>query len=78
MRAGKQASPDGGSVFSRSSRTRCRGRRRRREPEAGGGEKPFTLVDEEAWIRSRVDEKPDITGRELLAELNQRGIEVSY
>jgi transposase len=43
-----------------------------------GGKKPFTLADEEAWIRTRVDEKPDLTGRELLAELNQRGIEVSY
>jgi hypothetical protein len=40
--------------------------------------KPFTLENEEAWIRARVAEKPDITGRELLAELNQRGIEVSY
>jgi transposase len=43
-----------------------------------GGKKPFTLAGEEAWIKARVDEKPDITGRELLAELNQRGIEVSY
>ena len=43
-----------------------------------GGKKPFTLVGEKAWIKARVDEKPDITGRELLAELNQRGIEVSY
>ena len=43
-----------------------------------GGKKPFTLADEEAWIRARVAEKPDLTGRELLAELNQRGIEVSY
>jgi transposase len=43
-----------------------------------GGKKPFSLANEEAWIRARVEEKPDITGRELLAELNQRGIEVSY
>ena len=43
-----------------------------------GGQKPFALANEEAWIRARVEEKPDITGRELLAELNQRGIEVSY
>jgi len=57
----------------------------RRQAETGspaalpmGGKKPFTLADEEAWIRARVEEKPDITGRELLAELNQRGIEVSY
>jgi transposase len=57
----------------------------RRQAETGspaalpmGGKKPFTLADEEAWIRTRVEEKPDLTGRELLAELNQRGIEVSY
>ncbi len=43
-----------------------------------GGKKPFTLAGEEIWIRARVEEKPDITGRELLAELNQRGIEISY
>jgi transposase len=43
-----------------------------------GGKKPFTLADQEVWIRARLDEKPDITGRELLAELTQRGIEVSY
>ena len=57
----------------------------RRQAETGspaalpmGGKKPFTLASEEAWIRARVEEKPDITGRELLAELNQRGIEISY
>jgi transposase len=43
-----------------------------------GGKKPFTLADEEAWIRARIEEKPDITGRELLVELKQRGIAVSY
>jgi transposase len=43
-----------------------------------GGKKPFTLAGEETWIRARVEEKPDITGRELLAELNQRGVEISY
>jgi transposase len=42
------------------------------------GKKPFTLAHEEASIRVRVAEKPDITGRELLADLNQRGIEVSH
>jgi transposase len=43
-----------------------------------GGKKPFALADEETWIRARVAEKPDITGRELLAELTERGVEVSY
>src|ERR1700687_150200 len=43
-----------------------------------GGKKPFTLANEEAWIRTRVEEKPDVTGRELLAEVNQRGSKISY
>lgn len=43
-----------------------------------GGQKPFKLAGEAAWIRARVAEKPDITGRELLAELNERGVDVSY
>ncbi len=43
-----------------------------------GGKKPFTLTNQEAWVRARVEEKPDITGRELLAELNQRGVGISY
>ena len=57
----------------------------RRQAETGspaalpmGGKKPFALANEEAWIRARIEKKPDITGRELLAELNQRGIEISY
>lgn len=43
-----------------------------------GGKKPFALADEETWVRARVAEKPDITGRELLAELTGRGVDVSY
>jgi len=43
-----------------------------------GGKKPFVLADEAAWICTRLAEKPNITGRELLAELNLRGVEVSY
>jgi transposase len=43
-----------------------------------GGKKPFKLAGEEAWIRARVAEKPDLTGRELLAELHARGVVVSY
>lgn len=43
-----------------------------------GGRKPYALAVEEDWIRARLTEKPDLTGRELLAELNQRGVEVSY
>ncbi len=43
-----------------------------------GGTKPFTLADEAAWIRAGSPRNPDITGRELLAELIQRGVTVSY
>ena len=43
-----------------------------------GGRRPFTLAPETEWLRARLVEKPDITLRELLAELRERGIEVSY
>jgi transposase len=43
-----------------------------------GGRKPFKLAGEAAWIKARLEEKPDITGRELLAELNRRGVEITY
>jgi transposase len=40
----------------------------RRQAETGspaalpmGGKKPFALADEEAWIRDRIEEKPDRT-----------------
>jgi transposase len=43
-----------------------------------GGRKPFALAAEGEWIRARLAEKPDITGRELLAELHERKVNVSY
>ena len=43
-----------------------------------GGKKPFTLAEQAEWIRARLAEKPDITGRELLAELHVRKVDVSY
>ena len=43
-----------------------------------GGKKPFKLAEESGWILRRLAEKPDITGRELLAELHDREIDVSY
>jgi transposase len=43
-----------------------------------GGKKPFTLAEEAGWIRARLAEKPDITGRKLLAELHERKVDVSY
>ena len=57
----------------------------RRERETGspaalpmGGNRPFTLAAELPWIQARMGEKPDISLRELLAELHARDIEVSY
>jgi transposase len=32
-----------------------------------GGKEPFTLTDQEACIRSRMEEKPDLTGREPMS-----------
>lgn len=43
-----------------------------------GGKKPFKLAKEADWINARIAKKPDITGRELLAELRQRAVEISY
>jgi len=43
-----------------------------------GGSKPFALADQADWIRARLAEKPDLTGREPLAELHERKIDVSY
>ena len=43
-----------------------------------GGKKPFSLAEHADWINARIAEKPDITGRELLAELHARHVKVSY
>ncbi len=43
-----------------------------------GGKKPFKLTEEAEWINARLAEKPDITGRALLAELHERAVEISY
>lgn len=43
-----------------------------------GGKKPFVLADEQDWLVQRLQAKPYLTLRELLAELHDRGIEVSY
>ena len=43
-----------------------------------GGKKPFRLAAQGDWIRARLAAKPDITGRELLAELCERKVEVSW
>ena len=43
-----------------------------------GGKKPFVLAEERDWLVQRFAAKPDLTLRELLAELRDRGIGVSY
>jgi transposase len=43
-----------------------------------GGNRPYALACERAWLLKRITEQPDITLRALLAELAERGITVSY
>lgn len=43
-----------------------------------GGKKPFVLADERDWLLERLAAKPDLTLRELHAELHDRSVEVSY
>ena len=43
-----------------------------------GGKRPFALAEERDCLLGRAAAKRDITLRELLAELGDRGIEVSY
>ena len=43
-----------------------------------GGKRPFALAGEAEWVLKRLEEKPDITLRALLAELRERGVAVSY
>ena len=57
----------------------------RRERETGspaalpmGGQRPFALAEQRDWLLARIAAKPDLTLRALLAELADRGIEVSY
>jgi transposase len=43
-----------------------------------GGKKPFVLAEQRDWLLQRLETEPNLTLRELLAELHDRGIEVSY
>ena len=43
-----------------------------------GGHRPYALASERDWLLARLAAKPDITLRELTAELAERGISVSY
>ena len=42
-----------------------------------GGRRPYALAGELDWLLVRLAEKPDITLRALLAELRERGVDVS-
>jgi transposase len=43
-----------------------------------GGNRPYVLARERDWLLARLSETPDVTLRALLAELAERGINVSY
>src|SRR6266481_6216633 len=43
-----------------------------------GGKRPYVLAGEREWLLDRLARQPDITLRALLAELQARGIQVSY
>jgi transposase len=43
-----------------------------------GGNRPYVLAGERAWLLRRLSEKPDLTLRAVQAELRRRGVEVSY
>jgi transposase len=43
-----------------------------------GGWRPYALEGERAWVLARISEVPDVTLRELAAELAARGIVVSH
>ena len=45
---------------------------------AMGGNRPYALAGERDWLLRRLADQPDITLRALLAELAERGIQVSY
>lgn len=43
-----------------------------------GGRRPYALASEKEWLMARLQERPDVTLRALVAELAERGIKVSY
>ena len=43
-----------------------------------GGNRPYVLAGERAWLLRRLVEKPDLTLRAVQDELRRRGVKVSY
>ncbi len=48
------------------------------EPGRMGGHKPLKLAAWRDWLLGRIDEKPDVTTRELADELAELGVSVSH
>jgi len=63
------------AVVKWSQRHRCTGSAA--AGKVGGHRRPI-LEGERGWLLARVTEKPDITTRELAAELAERGVVVSH
>src|SRR5262245_46376254 len=63
------------SVVKWSSRKRSTGSA---APKPMGGRRFHKLEAERGWLLERIAEKPDVTMRELAAELAERGIVVSH
>jgi transposase len=43
-----------------------------------GGHRPRSLTGERDWVVGRLNQKPDVTLRALVAELGERGVVTSY
>jgi transposase len=72
-----------GSVLGVSAASVSRWGNRKRQtgsvaPAKVGGHRKPILLSEHSWLTARLETEPDITLRALLAELHDRGVEVSY
>ena len=47
-------------------------------PKPMGSQLPRLLAGERSWLLARLEEKPDLTLRALVAELHGRGVRASY
>jgi transposase len=72
-----------GSAMGVSAASVSRWTNRKREtgsiaPAKMGGYRKPILLSEHEWLLARLEAEPDVTLRALLAELRDRGVEVSY
>jgi transposase len=63
------------SVVRWSQRWRSRGNA---EPDKMGGHRRHVLDEERSWLMGRIEEEADVTLRQLMAELAERGVVVCY